>query len=443
LAQKAKHPALVATSAATVLESIEAVEPLVDVALAKGEPLGVFAAILSAAADHKFASMWRDRMVKHLATGRWNSEQAVTLLLSWRDGRDTWEFVESLGPEVERAYWLRKQVWLIQPEADDLQVAVEKYKQVGRSTAAIRAVHHSAGLLPSEVLLRLLDDAVPEINASTETLANTFAYEIEQVFHSLRNRPDVSKIEVAKREYAFLPVFRYGHEKLTIHSLLAETPSLFVSVICDAFKPESGESREPTPERVARARAGYQLLSESHIIPGVDEGRIDEDKLRNWVTEVQQLAAKEDRVTIADEFIGQLLAHAPTDPDGAWPHRTICSLIQRLLSDVIERGVLIERFNMRGVTTRAPFEGGNQERVLARQAREWAKERRAWPRVYAMLDRLAMRWDHEAESEFGFGVLEYRFESGAGRFRPDGRQPGSDPERRQLALRGRRLTTLE
>jgi hypothetical protein len=54
---------------------------------------------------------------------------------------------------------------------------------------------------------------------------------------------------------------------------------------------------------------------------------------------------------------------------------------------------------MRGVTTRGALEGGNQERILARQARDWAKERSAWPRVFAMLDRLAVRWDNEAENE--------------------------------------------
>jgi hypothetical protein len=252
---------------------------------------------------------------------------------------------------------------------------------------------------------------VSQINASTEALTSTFAYEIEQLFDCLRNRPEVSKIEVAKREYAFLPLFGYRHEKLTIQSLLAGTPALFVSVICDVFKPESGESREPTPERVARARAGYRLLSEFDIIPGLDDGRIDQEKLGNWVTEARQEAARADRVTMADEFIGHVLAHAPTDPDGAWPHRAVADLIEHLSSDVIERGVLIERLNMRGMTTRAPFEGGDQERVLAGQAREWANARRAWPRVYAMLYKLAIRWDKEAEGEDSRARLDaMRFE---------------------------------
>lgn len=399
LASSVKHPELVATTAGSVIDGIETVEAVVDATLTKGQPLDAFAATLSAVAHNKFGEMWRDHIVRRFATGSWTSEQVVMMLLSWRDGRDTWAFVESLGSEVETTYWLRKPVWPIQADADDLQIAIEKYGQVGRSTAAIHAVYHAAPLLPPEVLLRLLDDAVSEINASSEKLTNTFSYYVKQILDSLRNRPDVSQIDVARREYAFLPLFRYRHEKLTIHSLLAESPSLFVSVICDVFKPESGEDREPTPEGIGRARAGYQLLSEFHIIPGLNDGSIDEDKLTNWVTEVRQLARKEDRVTMADEFIGHLLAHAPTDPDEVWPHRSVSNLIELLSSDVVEQGVLIERFNVRGFTTRAPFEGGNQERVLALQAREWAKQRRAWPRVCTMLERLGTRWENEAANE--------------------------------------------
>ena len=57
---------------------------------------------------------------------------------------------------------------------------------------------------------------------------------------------------------------------------------------------------------------------------------------------------------------------------------------------------MIERFNMRGVYTKAMFEGGVQERALADQNRAWAKAHGASPRTRAMLAAIASRWDEDA-----------------------------------------------
>jgi hypothetical protein len=91
--------------------------------------------------------------------------------------------------------------------------------------------------------------------------------------------------------------------------------------------------------------------------------------------------------------VGHTLAHAPSDKDGAWPHRAVRDLLQKLSSEDVERGIETERQNMRGVVTKAMFEGGDQERTLARQARSWAKAAEEWPRTHEMLLRLAERWE--------------------------------------------------
>jgi hypothetical protein len=280
-----------------------------------------------------------------------------------------------------------------------VQGAVEKYIEVGRCIAALQAAQREAGKLPPELLFQILDGAVREIAESQTEATGLLEYDIDQIFDSLRTRSDVPKEEIAKREYAYLPIFGYNEKRLTIHSLLAERPELFASVICHVFKPESGENREPSPERVARARAGYRLLTNFDVIPGLENDDIDQTVLEKWIQAVRRLAAEQDRVTMADEFIGHLLAHSPHGSDGAWPHEKISAVIEQVSSNVVERGVAIERSNMRGVTTRGPFEGGEQERLLAVQTRDWAKARVAWPRTYAMLQHIANGWDKEGDLE--------------------------------------------
>jgi hypothetical protein len=87
------------------------------------------------------------------------------------------------------------------------------------------------------------------------------------------------------------------------------------------------------------------------------------------------------------------------DVDGAWPHRAIRDLLEELKAEYIERGIQIERFNMRGAFSKAMYEGGKQERGLAEQARIWARAVVNWPRTHSMLLEISRDWDIHAERE--------------------------------------------
>ena len=100
------------------------------------------------------------------------------------------------------------------------------------------------------------------------------------------------------------------------------------------------------------------------------------------------------------EYTGHVLAHAPADPsDEAWPHKTVRDLLEKLSSEEAERGLKIERFNMRGVYSKGLFEGGKQERGFAAQYRGWAAKCDSWPRTQRLLNEIAKEWDRHAEWE--------------------------------------------
>lgn len=118
----------------------------------------------------------------------------------------------------------------------------------------------------------------------------------------------------------------------------------------------------------------------------------------HWCQEVRRLGVESDREAITDQMIGQVLAHAPVShEDGAWPHEAVRRVIETLASEEIERGIQIERFNMRGVVVKNMGEGGEQERVLEQQTREWAKAAVNFVRTSAMLELIADSWASDAE----------------------------------------------
>jgi hypothetical protein len=139
------------------------------------------------------------------------------------------------------------------------------------------------------------------------------------------------------------------------------------------------------------------LLQSVKTVPGFSSGTEDIQYLRSWISEVRRLAKEADRAVITDQQIGQILAYAPSDAaDHAWPSKPIRDLIEGLAADQVEIGIAICRFNQRGVSWRAVYDGGTQERGLASQYRDWAEVARHWPRTSALLRQIADDWDAHA-----------------------------------------------
>jgi hypothetical protein len=400
LADTSVHPEFVAVAAGSVVNTIEDFAGLIEVAMNKTSNLATFASVLSSRAEQKFGAGWRSQITLWRSQQPWTPDQFADLLFNWRDERQTWNLAASLGADVDQSYWKRKRPWLLlNQEVDDYQMAAEKYLDVGRAIAAIQALHYVAGALSAGTVFQMLDTAVKELNDTAVQPTTDFLYDLEQIFDSLQQRKDLPSIEIAQREYAYLPLFGYREKNLTLHQVMADDAHFYASLLCDAFKPSRGEPPEPTPERQARATAAYRLLSQFRTVPGTREGQIDRGKLREWVQEVRRLAKETDRLTIGEEFIGHVLASAPADPDGAWPHRIVRELVEDIASREMELGIEIEQFNMRGAHSRALYGGGGPEREIAEGVRQWAKSTTAWPRTTLMLERIAGSWESHAQRE--------------------------------------------
>ncbi|PNE10077.1 MAG: hypothetical protein CR217_16410 [Beijerinckiaceae bacterium] len=206
--------------------------------------------------------------------------------------------------------------------------------------------------------------------------------------------------EIARREYQALPLLgTLNARHLTLHTFMAENPTFFVEVLCEAFllaNRDKEQAPQPSPEARARAQVAYRLLAVMHTIPGAaEDGMLDEIKLMRWIEQVRKLAGERDRIGVADSKIGAVLAHALVDPeDKAWPQRAVRRVIENLDAKDVERGPMIERYNMRWGYSKALFEGGAQESVLADQYRGWAAcSQPRWPKMARVLNAIASHWE--------------------------------------------------
>lgn len=399
-AELVAEPQIISSTYAELGYGFEVYLETIKLAHGKSEKLSHFCFALSSSLQYQ-TSDWKAPLLEIIRDASWSNSLKAQLILAWPDIRDTWDAAESLGNDVEEIYWRQKRAWGGRNLGiADVEYYARKLLSYQRAIAAIEVVHEHANKISLQLVYEILDQAVSEINKLEGSNNTMLGYYIEKIFDALTARNDVNENDLAAREYAYLAFLERRSNTLTLHNLLAKDPNFYMSVICDVFKPRNSEGNASTEENRRKAQAAYRLLNSFKKIPGSVENIIDLGTLRSWTHEVLRLAKEKDRIEITKQQIGSLLAHAPADPeDGAWPHKTVRELLEELSSDEVETGISIERFNMRGVYSKAMYEGGRQERELAAQAYGWAGKSKNWPRTHNLLTKVSKEWDAHAIAE--------------------------------------------
>src|SRR5690606_457709 len=150
------------------------------------------------------------------------------------------------------------------------------------------------------------------------------------------------------------------------------------------------------PRSEMRVRASEVLRSWRRLPGSGPDGVPDAARLRDWVEQARLLLEERGRLRVGDRELGRVLAHARPDPDGTTPPLAVRDLLERVASDDVDTGLRNGIYNRRGVTSRDPFDGGDQERVLAARFREQATGAGAWPRTRRVLRDLAEEYEREA-----------------------------------------------
>jgi hypothetical protein len=297
------------------------------------------------------------------------------LLQTLTDVAHAWELIPKLGADVERAYWAE---FVPYGRGTDFPHASEVARQLlrhGRAAMAIDALSLYAKRLAEGVDVDVVLDALTSVGTVEDPeIGRVSEHDITTLLDYLRSR-GVDDTEVARLEWKFLPALHYESQAPSLQRLLARDPTTFVQLIELAFKPASSEARsEPRDVDQNLASNAYRLLREWRVVPGTrEDGNVDAAALQAWLDEVRALLTQSDRLDIGELHVGEVLAHAPIDPDGTFPTRAVREVLETAPNDRLERGFTIGLFNKRGVTSRGMTEGGKKEYDLANRYEGWAE----------------------------------------------------------------------
>jgi len=323
--------------------------------------------------------------------------------------RDTWRTLEESPNENDlAAYWSGTPIMIAAlPDAPEaIDELIHHDRAWSAVTVASYALHDASrpnqprdGGLDTDLIVRLLDAALmqrPEQGA----LPSSAEYELGTLLDYLTQFPELEDA-VARYEFLLFRVLEHSRRPRALSRALARQPELFVELATLAFRGRNEPQRGLSKEEQDRATHAYWVLHEWHGMPGGgDDGQIDAEEMKTWVTTARLKFSESDRSDIGDELIGEALARCPVGDDGAWPAVPVRDLVEAIGSHELESGLAVGKFNSRGVTWRNPFDGGKQERDLAQQFREWSQQARsAWPRTARILRNIAASYEQDARRE--------------------------------------------
>ncbi len=324
-----------------------------------------------------------------------------------------WRKVNELGGDVASEYWARADLWYVgwPPILTEVLEVSRCVRGAGRagSAASFLAAHlHTLGSEPqfAEEAAACLEERVEQDDRRNRRTSPLDGYYLTLLLNVLdRHREHLDPGRVAAIEWRYYRALRHDSDfkAPNLYRELAQNPDFFVSLVELAFKPAHAppetrpESSDADRQRALNAHSLLRSWPSSQISPGVDEdGELNEEKLNSWVDRARNRLEEVDRAVIGDEMIGKALAVSPPDPGGEWPSLAVRQLLERLQSDDIELGLHVALRNQRGVTSRSPTDGGDQERQLVATYREKSRNFSRWPRTGAIFEELAASYESDA-----------------------------------------------
>ncbi len=358
----------------------------------------------------KNEDIYIDKIINDALNKNWSSKKIVNLFLAFPQKQKVWDLLKKFNSQIQQEYW--KRLYPKYPKFFDLTTKEKLYglKQLMSVKRYFTALNTAAILrqeIPAKFIAKLLLKAASE--KSIDNINIVHQWDIEQLFELLDQTEGIESGELAKLEWLYLPILASVGSRRSPKVLLQElanNPEFFAKAIRYFYKPKNkdfDEEEKELPEELKKQRAelAFKLLHTWKTIPGSDDnGKINYQKLKEWVDKARNLCKEQDRLEICDNHIGQVFAQAMPDSSGNWPPVEICRIIEEIESKELEKGFRVGIFNKRGVVWRSPSEGGEQERMLAEQYRLYSEKLATeYPRVSSILRKVAEGYKNEARRE--------------------------------------------
>lgn len=339
---------------------------------------------------------WSDTVDK----SGWTPEQMGQFLACLPFTKEVWDRASEWLKDNQVEYWSRTGANAHHADSD-LATAIEKLIEHGRPHSAINCLEtmrHAKQPFNADLCVRALLAAV----SSKEPTYTMDRYNIVELIEFLQIEPAVAEEDLFKVEWAYLPLLdrNSGVAPKLLESRLASDPEFFCEVIRLVYRSKKGDqpSKEPTEESKAIATNAWRLLHEWKTPPGLKEDEaFNAENFNDWLQRVKALCTESGHLEVALIHVGEVLIHAPSDPNGLWIHQSVATALNDCDAEDMRNGFSTGTYNSRGFYWVDPT--GKPKKELAEQFRHKAEdvENAGFQRFAVTLKDMAESYDRDAE----------------------------------------------
>ena len=332
-------------------------------------------------------------------TSNWSGAQIGQFLSYLPFTKETWHRATDWLGKSEKEYWIRTGANPYHTD-DDLGFAIDKLIAYGRPHTAIKCLsqmQHKQQPLDKSRSVKALMVAI----SSQESLHEMSTYYTIEIIKALQNDPDTDPDDLFQIEWAYLPLLTQYTSPKTLQNRLTTDPEFFCEVIRLIYrsKKETEPAKEFCEQEKAIAENAYKLLDKWKIPPGTQsDGQFSPEQFEKWLERTKEECAETGHLEVALIHIGNVLIHAPPDPEGLWIHRTVASALNAKDAEKLRNSFWVGLLNSRGAYEIDPT--GKPERALAEKYKQKAEEveNAGYHRLAVTLRKLAEGYEREADT---------------------------------------------
>ena len=296
---------------------------------------------------------------------KWTETEILRLLQVARCDPITWKFVDALSRENQNRYWSELNglpFWLSEPAH---KAGVKNLLAFENPGAVLRSLRHREGEFKGEEIADILER---NFASSDSALKDLQLHDIQDLISIMEACDRLDRQRLLQLEFQLVSAFGQFVAEGTneLHRELIENPDQLLFMISNAYKKDH-EDKEKLGEKDARlVEVCGQILMYTKITPGLQrDGTFSKEEFREFVTHLKKRSAEDGYVKGMQHVLGKLLAYAPETRDGDWPPQCVCEVLDAQENDRLRSSFQSGIYNKRGITSRSPYDGGEQERQIA------------------------------------------------------------------------------
>jgi len=312
---------------------------------------------------------------------------------------DLWEIVDSFNDQQQLEYWRHAYASHLPPKR--IEYLLDNYQKAGNVDQIISIISHLIHYenhyqLNHDLIVNRMHFAMSRLNRE---VLHSRDYEIDRILKWIEKHPDTTDTDIMKLELPYIIVSDEGIKDWRAYHIIVNSPQYMFELIDNAFfsenpviKEKEIQYRDEHPEQARMSEfCGRFLLNISTTPCTEEDGSIDEVRLKDYITQLQEKAGGKGKLAMVNHLIGQLLGNYPTCIQGE-PPVAICEIIEELNNTEVNNSFHSKIYNRLGSTVRGPFDGGeiewNKSELFAKTAKRLRTEYLVIASVYEDLARM-------------------------------------------------------